>query len=64
MEDFTSSWDLIDIKLAKGTVTWSNNRTGDAHIMAKLDIFFIRNSLLNSALILSVGNTKTTERGG
>jgi hypothetical protein len=32
MEDFTSSWDLVDIKPAKGTVMWSNNRTGSAHI--------------------------------
>jgi hypothetical protein len=53
MEDFTSSWDLIDINPTKGKFTWSNKRTGYDHTTARLDRFLLSGPLLSSSLIPS-----------
>jgi hypothetical protein len=34
MDDFISHWDLMDFKPNKGKFTWSNKRSGPAHIAA------------------------------
>eukprot|EP00253_Pinus_taeda_P009219 PITA_09219 len=39
-------WDLVDLKPVKGKFTWTNNRTGDNHIAARLDRFLINSSLM------------------
>eukprot|EP00253_Pinus_taeda_P014967 PITA_14967 len=39
-------WVLVDLKPVKGKFTWTNNRTGDNHIAARLDRFLINNSLM------------------
>jgi len=39
-------WDLVDFKPMKGKYTWTNNRTGENHISARLDRFLISSSLM------------------
>eukprot|EP00253_Pinus_taeda_P017122 PITA_17122 len=39
-------WDLVDFKPMKGKYTWTNNRTGENHISARLDRFLMRSSLM------------------
>eukprot|EP00253_Pinus_taeda_P024453 PITA_24453 len=39
-------WDLVDLKPVRGKFTWTNNRTGDNHIAARLDRFLITSSLM------------------
>eukprot|EP00253_Pinus_taeda_P031968 PITA_31968 len=39
-------WDLVDLKPVKGKFTWTNNRTGDKNIAARLDRFLINSSLM------------------
>eukprot|EP00253_Pinus_taeda_P028879 PITA_28879 len=39
-------WDLIDFKPIKGKYPWSNNRSGENQISARLDRFLINSSLM------------------
>jgi len=41
VEDLIQKWEFLDIKPKKGLYTWTNNRTGAAHIFAKLDRFLV-----------------------
>eukprot|EP00253_Pinus_taeda_P008465 PITA_08465 len=45
-------WDLVDFKPVKGKFTWTNNRTGENHISARLDRFLINNSLMMDSRIV------------
>jgi exonuclease III len=46
VEDLATTWDLLDIKPAKGLCTWTNKRIGPGHIAARLDRFLVQSSLL------------------
>ena len=45
-------WDLVDFKPVKGKFTWTNNRTGENHISARLDRFLINSSLMMDGRII------------
>eukprot|EP00253_Pinus_taeda_P006193 PITA_06193 len=45
-------WDLVDLKPVKGKFTWTNNRTGENHISARLDRFLINSSLMMDSRIV------------
>eukprot|EP00253_Pinus_taeda_P032639 PITA_32639 len=45
-------WDLVDFKPVKGKFTWTNNRTGENHISARLDRFLISSSLMLDNIIV------------
>jgi exonuclease III len=53
VEDLMSSWELEDIKPAKGKYTWSNKRVGPGHIAARLDRFLAQSTFLIMGLNLS-----------
>jgi hypothetical protein len=53
MEDFMSTFDLVDLKPNKGRFTWSNNILGPGHIAAHLDHFLLSGNLLEDPLIPS-----------
>eukprot|EP00253_Pinus_taeda_P036438 PITA_36438 len=46
VENLILQWDLVDFKPVKGEYTWTNNRTGENHISARLDIFLISSSIM------------------
>jgi exonuclease III len=46
VEDMIQQWDLMDFKPHKGLYTWTNNRTGEDHISARLDRFMVQSTLL------------------
>lgn len=46
MENIIQLWDLVDFKLVKGAYTWTNNRIGKHHILARLDIFLTSSSIM------------------
>ena len=46
VENLILQWDLVDFKPVKGKYTWTNNRTGENHISARLDRFLISSSLM------------------
>ena len=41
VENFITSWDLIDFKPKKGIYTWTNSRYGVANISSGLDRFLV-----------------------
>ena len=41
VEHLISTWDLMDLKAKRGRFTWSNNRSGVAHIVVRLDRFLL-----------------------
>ena len=41
-----TQWDLVDFKPIRGKYTWSNNRSGENQISARLDRFLISSSLM------------------
>jgi exonuclease III len=53
VEDLMSSWELEDIKPAKGKYTWTNKRVGPGHIAARLDRFLVQSSFLMLGLNLT-----------
>lgn len=53
VEDIIQQWDLLDLKPKKGRYTWNNNRTGVAHISARLDRFLVQSTLLMDKRIVS-----------
>eukprot|EP00253_Pinus_taeda_P029442 PITA_29442 len=46
VENWILQWDLVDFKPVKGEYTWTNNRTGENHISARLDRFLISDSIM------------------
>jgi len=48
-----SAFDLIHIKPLNGHFTWSNNRLGPSHIVARMDCFLINSSIFEDSLIPS-----------
>ena len=44
---------LIDFKPKKGRFTWSNNKVGDANIVARLNRFLVQSSLMDGKFIIS-----------
>ena len=53
VEDIILQWDLIDFKPKKGLYTWTNNRTGEDHISARLDKFLVQSTLLMERRLIS-----------
>eukprot|EP00253_Pinus_taeda_P006538 PITA_06538 len=54
VENLIQQWDLVDFKPVKGKYTWTNNRTGDQHISARLDRFLTSSSImLNKRIVFS-----------
>ena len=53
VEDLIKLWYLIDFKPKKGLYTWTNNRTGTAHILAHLDRFLVQSSFLLDKKLVS-----------
>eukprot|EP00253_Pinus_taeda_P013620 PITA_13620 len=54
VENLIQQWDLVDFKPVKGKYTWTNNRTRDQHISARLDRFLTSNSImLNKRIVFS-----------
>ena len=46
MENLIQLWDLVDFKPVKGGYTWTNNRTREHHISARLDRFLASSSIM------------------
>eukprot|EP00253_Pinus_taeda_P025043 PITA_25043 len=46
VENIIQLWDLADFKPVKGAYTWTNNRTGEHHISARLDRFLTSSSIM------------------
>eukprot|EP00253_Pinus_taeda_P034761 PITA_34761 len=46
VEDLIQQWDLLDFTPVKGSFTWSNNRVGEDHIVARLDRFLVQGNLM------------------
>eukprot|EP00253_Pinus_taeda_P028676 PITA_28676 len=46
VENIILQRDLVDFKPVKGKYIWTNNRTGENHIAARLDRFLISNSIM------------------
>ena len=46
VKDLIQQWDLLDVKPKRGLYTWTNNRIGVDHIVARLDRFLVQSSLL------------------
>jgi exonuclease III len=46
VENLMLQWDLVDFKPVKGEYTWTNNRTGENHISARLDRFLTSSSIM------------------
>jgi exonuclease III len=53
VEDIIQQWDLMDFKPCKGLYTWTNNRTGEEHISARLDRFLVQSTLLLERKLIS-----------
>jgi len=54
VENLIQSWDLVDFKLVKGTYTWTDNRTGEQHISARLDRFLASSAIMmDNRMVLS-----------
>jgi hypothetical protein len=53
VEDMIQQWDLMDFKPRKGLYTWTNNRTGEEHISARLDRFLVQSTLLMERKLIS-----------
>ena len=54
VENLMLQWDLVDFKLVKGEYTWTNNRSGENHISARLDRFLTNSSImLDNKIIFS-----------
>jgi len=53
VEDMIQQWDLMDFKPRKGLYTWTNNRTGEEHISARLDRFLVQSTLLLERKLIS-----------
>lgn len=53
VEDMIQQWDLMDFKPKKGLYTWTNNKTGEDHISAKLDRFLVQNTMLSERRLIS-----------
>eukprot|EP00253_Pinus_taeda_P030505 PITA_30505 len=54
VENLIQSWDLVDFKLVKGTYTWTNNKTGEQHISARLDRFLASSAIMmDNRMVLS-----------
>jgi hypothetical protein len=54
VEDLVSTWDLIDIKPAKGLYTWTNKRIGPGNIVSRLDRFLVQSSFILLGLTANV----------
>lgn len=52
VENLILQWDLVDFKPGKGEYTWTNNRTGENHISARLDRFFTSISIMMDKRII------------
>ena len=46
VENLILQWDLVDFKPVKGEYTWTNNRTGENHISARLEKFLTSSSIM------------------
>ena len=65
VEDLIKLWNIIDFKPKKGLYTWTNNRTGTAHILACFDRFLVHSSfLLDKKLVSSKILPKLTSDHG
>lgn len=53
VEDLIQQWDLLDFKPKTGLYTWKNNKIGMDHILARLDRFLLRSTLLSEKKIIS-----------
>ena len=53
IEALIQDWDLINFKPKKGRYTWSNNRIGAANIVAQLDRFLVKTSLMDGKFVIS-----------
>ena len=53
VEDMIQQWDIMDFKPRRGLYTWTNNRTGEEHISARLDRFLVQNTLLMERKLIS-----------
>ena len=53
VEDMTQQWDLSDFKPRKGLYTWTNNKTGEDHISARLDRFLVQSTMLLERRLIS-----------
>ena len=51
VENLILQWDLVDFKPVKGEYTWTNNRTGENHISARLDRFLTSSSIMMDKII-------------
>eukprot|EP00253_Pinus_taeda_P022753 PITA_22753 len=54
VEDIIQQLDLLHLKPNKGRYMWTNNRTGVAHILARLDRFLVQSTLLMDKRIVSL----------
>eukprot|EP00253_Pinus_taeda_P016420 PITA_16420 len=55
VEDLIQRWDLLDFSPIRGLYTWTNNKTGEEHISARLERFLVQSSLMMNNKII---NTK------
>eukprot|EP00253_Pinus_taeda_P021422 PITA_21422 len=46
VENLIQLWDLVAFKPVKGGYTWTNNRIGEHHILARLDKFLTSSSIM------------------
>lgn len=54
VENLIQSWDLVDFKPVRGAYTWTNNRTGEQHISARLDRFLASSAIMmDNRIVLS-----------
>ena len=51
VEALIQIWDLINFKPKKGRFTWSNNRTEEANIAARLDRYLVNSCLMDGNVI-------------
>ena len=53
VKDIILEWELTDLKPTKGLYTWTNNRTGEEHISARLDRFLVQSTMLMERRLIS-----------
>eukprot|EP00253_Pinus_taeda_P021139 PITA_21139 len=53
LESLILAWDLLDLKPKKGRYTWTNNRVGNANIVARLDQFLVQSTLMEGKHLIS-----------